>query len=347
MTQRLSRGAVLVALVALAARSPVAAQEQYRIAGGEAAIYNLAGEIVLAGGGGGDLVVEVRRGGGDAGDLDVRVDRIDGRPTLRVLYPSDRIHYDPRGWGGNTELRVLDDGTWGRGGGGDRVRVSDGGGLDAHADLRVTVPRGQRLDIYLAAGRITAENVDGRIRLDTHSGGVTARGMAGSLLVDTGSGAVDVREMEGDLIVDTGSGSVQVADVTGESVAIDTGSGSVQAEGVRAREIEIDTGSGRIRLASSAAPDVRLDTGSGSVEAHLTDDVDRLVVDTGSGSVTVRLPENLGAELDVETGSGGIEVDFPVMVTRRARDELHGAIGDGRGSIRIDTGSGGIRILKG
>jgi lia operon protein LiaG len=347
---RIGRGALLAAMVA-AAPSVLAAQESFNVGGDDVAIYNLAGTVEVVGARGGDVTVEVARGGPDGDELDVAVGGIDGRNTLRVLSPADRIVYDGPGWGGNTTLRVRSDGTWGGDDGffdrGDRVRISDGGsGMEAWADLRVAVPAGRRISIYLAVGRIEAENVDGRILLDTHSGRVSARSMAGHLTIDTGSGAVDVEGMDGDLLVDTGSGTVRVSEVAGDDVSIDTGSGGVDADGVTARRIEIDTGSGGIDLRNAAAADVRLDTGSGSVDAELTRDVDNLVIDTGSGSVTVALPEDAGARLEVETGSGGIDVDFPVMVSRRARDELRGEIGDGRGTIEIDTGSGSVRIRR-
>lgn len=337
---------------AVAIAAPLAAQERYTVDGGDIAIYNLAGEVTVTGGRGGPVAVEVRRGGADADQLDVQVGEIRGLQTLRVMYPSDRITYDSGRRSGSTTLRMARDGTWGgeRQGGigrGGQVRISNRrGGLEAHADMRVTVPEGKRVAIYLAVGRIMASNVNGHVRLDTHAGGVEARDMTGYLNIDTGSGSVQVAGMDGDLEIDTGAGSVRVSDVTGEEVGIDTGSGRVDAEGVAARRINIDTGSGSIALRRSSAREVRLDTGSGSVEADLTADIDRLVVDTGSGSVTVRLPARLGARLAIETGSGGIHTDFPVMVTRRARDELHGEIGDGRGSIEIDTGSGSVRLLK-
>jgi hypothetical protein len=350
MSTRIGRGLALATLAAVVP-SALAAQERFNIGGEDVAIYNLAGSVEVVGASGGDVAVEVTRGGPDGDALDVAVGEIDGRSTLRVLYPADRVVYDGPGWGGNTTLRVREDGTWGGDegyfSGADRVRIADGGsGMEAHADLRISVPAGRRIAVYLAVGRIEAENVDGRIRLDTHSGEVGARRMAGHLTIDTGSGGVVVDGMEGDLLVDTGSGTVRVSAVNGDAVSIDTGSGSVVADGVVAREIEIDTGSGGIDLRSSAADDVRLDTGSGSVDAELTRDVDRLVVDTGSGSVTLALPEDAGARLEVETGSGGIDVDFPIMVTHRERDELTGEIGDGRGSIEIDTGSGSVRIRR-
>lgn len=345
---RAIRNGVLALLVA----APAAGQERYTVAGDEVAIYNLAGRIDVTGTTAGSVTVEVVRGGDDAAGLDVQVSEIDGRNTLRVLYPSDRIVYPEAGRGSRTSVRVRDDGTWGGDGGGwlrrgDEVRISGGGsGMEAYADLRIGVPRGQAVDIYVAAGSITAANVDGRIRLDTHSGAVDARDMAGRLLIDTGSGSVTVAGMDGDLEVDTGSGGVSASDVDGDDVVIDTGSGRVRAQNVTARRLVIDTGSGGIELRGSSAREVRLDTGSGSVAAELGGAIDDILVDTGSGSVDLWLSEDVGARLDIETGSGGIEVDFPVTITRRARDELRGEIGDGSGSIRVDTGSGGVRIRR-
>lgn len=349
----IQRNSLVGAALALAITMPATlrAQENYTVRGDAVSVYNLAGEVEVVGGSGSAVTVSVTRGGADAGDLDVQVGEIRGRQSLRVIYPADRISYDARGWGGNTDIRVRRDGTWGGDDDwrsrGDRVRISSrGGGMDAHADLRIEVPRGRDVQIYLAVGRITASNVDGRVLLDTHSGSVDARSMAGNLNVDTGSGSVTVAGMEGSLLVDTGSGSVDISEVTGDDVILDTGSGGVDADRVTARRIDIDTGSGGIRLLGSAAPNVRLDTGSGSVRAELASNVDRLVVDTGSGSVTLFLPEDLSAEIDIETGSGGIDVEFPVLTTHRARDELHGRIGDGSGRIVIDTGSGGVHIRR-
>ncbi len=341
---------LMTSTVALAIALPLTAQESYTVAGNDIAIYNLAGEVTVTGASGRAVTVEVRRGGSDGGELDVEVGELNDRQTLRVLYPSDRISYDAGRQGGSTTLRVRSDGTWGHDDGswfgrGDRVRISSRrGGLEAHADLHVGVPEGQRVAIHLAVGVITASNVSGDILLDTHAGGVGARDMTGRLMVDTGSGAVEVIGMDGDLGIDTGSGRVRVANVTGDDLGIDTGSGSVEADGVAARRILIDTGSGSVTLRRASAPDVRLDTGSGSVEAELADRIDHLVVDTGSGSVTLRLSGELDATLAIETGSGGIDVDFPIMVTHRSRDELHGTVGNGNGRIIIDTGSGGVRI---
>lgn len=344
----LTRG-MLGGLVALLAASGARAQETFRLAGPDVSIYNLAGKVEVVRGSGPDVVVSVRRGGSDAGKLDVRTGDLGGRHTLRVIYPGDRVVYPGMGRGSNSSIRVRDDGTFGDhdGHGGHRVRISgSGGGLEAWADLKVEVPDGTDLTLRQAVGSPDVRGVKGTLRIDTGSGSVDATDIAGSLTIDTGSGSAHVRGMDGNLSVDTGSGSVELNRISGEEVDIDTGSGGVRGSGVRADRLRVDTGSGGIRLGQVHVPDVYLDTGSGSVEVELLVDVTRLDVDTGSGSVTIRAPENLGAEVDIETGSGGIDVDFPVQVRKVRRDLLTGTIGDGKGRIRIDTGSGSVHLIR-
>ena len=326
-----------------------AAQETHRVSGDEVAIYNLVGSVQIRSGSGGDVVVRMTRGGQDADRLRIETGEIDGRNALRVLYPSDEIVYPEMGRGSSTTVRVRGDGTFSdnRGDGGDRVRVrGSGSGLEAWADLVIEVPSGRSLELYLAVGEADARGTQGRLSIDTGSGAVGAFDVTGPLLIDTGSGQVTVERVNGDVVVDTGSGGVRVSGVRGDRVLLDTGSGRVSASDIQAAEVLVDTGSGSVDLDAVTADVVSVDTGSGSVDVGLLSDVESLVVDTGSGSVTVRAPADLGARVEIETGSGGIDLDFPVEVRTVRRDRLSGVIGDGRGTIEIDTGSGSIRLVR-
>jgi DUF4097 and DUF4098 domain-containing protein YvlB len=80
------------------------------------------------------------------------------------------------------------------------------------------------------------------------------------------------------------------------------------------------------------------------VELSLTADAERVRIDTGSGGVALSIPRGFGAELEIDTGSGGIDVDVPVTARRASRRHFTGTLGDGRGTVVIDTGSGGVRI---
>jgi lia operon protein LiaG len=328
--------------------------ERYTITGSDVAIYNLAGELRVEAGSGPGVVAEVARGGADAARIKVAQSEVDGWQTLRLVYPADKIQYARLAAGSSTQLRVRDDGTFSdnhdgekRREGGRRVTIAGrGGGLDAYADLRVTIPRGKQVALYLAVGTVAITNVEGELSIDAASAPVTSSNTRGELSIDVGSGAVQVTESRGDLSIDTGSGAVSFSNVRGESVSIETGSGEVTATEVRSNQLSIDTGSGDIRVTSLIAPQVQLETGSGAVTADLSGEVWNVDVETGSGDITLKVPPTIGAEIDIETSSGEIETDFEVAVTRHARDHMTGRIGDGRGKIDIETGSGGIKLVK-
>jgi len=344
----------LAAAVTFSAAITTQAQAQsYELSGRHVAIYNLVGQINVQPARGSAVNVEVNFGGPDANELRVETGGIGEAETLRIIYPDDQITYSEWGRRSRTELRVRPDGTfsdsdWRGRSRGDEVTISGrGGGLEAHADLTIGVPAGQRVSVYLAVGEAIIENVDGDIRIDTHSAPVFASGTRGTLTVDVGSGQVEVRGAEGEVNLDTGSGSVDVSDVSGTSLLIDTGSGTVTAVGVAVDELHIDTGSGRISAERVSARDVMLDTGSGSVELELTENAEDIEIDTGSGGVVVTVPESFGATVDIDTGSGGIELEMPITMRRWQRDHVQGTIGNGGGRMLIDTGSGSVRILSG
>lgn len=350
-----SRFALAGSVIAVVSGSGnLAAQERHLLRGNDVAVYNLVGSISVESGTGSDVEVEVTRQGRDASQIRVETGAVRGRDAVRVVYPSDRIVFrsDSRGnrWFGDsrTTLSVNDDGTFGDGDwDGRRVEIrSSGSGLEAYADVRVRVPRNRTIAVHLGAGHATVTNVEGDITVDVSAASVTTRGTRGRLLLDTGSGDVSVTDAEGEVTLDSGSGEVEVNGVRGEMVRLDTGSGSVRATDVTARVLRIDTGSGRVIVRGVSAPDVSLDTGSGSVEVLLTSDVEQLTIDSGSGGITLGVPEALGAMLSVESGSGGVDFDFPVTVTRRSRGRLTGQIGDGRGRIDIETGSGSVRLRR-
>jgi lia operon protein LiaG len=337
--------------LALAAGVASGAAERYTVTGERIAIYDLAGALEVVPGDGSDVVVEVRRGGRDANTLRVAQGIIDGRSTLRVLFPDKRIVY-PNGHSTTNNIRVNADGTFGGRGHGlevfaRRQTISDrGAGAQAWADLTIRVPRGRTLEVRLGVGGISAQGIEGAVTLDTYSGAVRAQRIKGSLLVDTGSGAVEVQDIDGELLVDTGSGAVTLMRVRGPRLVIDTGSGGVSGNELTTRDLMVDTGSGHVALEAVRAPKIKVDTGSGGVTLGLLEDVDDVLVDTGSGGVTLRVPAMLGAEVDIDTGSGGIDSEVPLTLRSKEHGELHGTIGDGRGRILVDTGSGGVRLVR-
>jgi len=354
------RSLLVKSLVAFAAAlflsAGASAQTERRtLSGDDVAIYNLAGKLRVESGSGSDVVVEISRGGRDGRQLQIEQGRIGRREALRVIYPSDRIVYPELERSERVTVNVRDDGTWGDSRGRDvsdrernRVQISNSGsGMEAYADVRVLVPRGQRIAIYHAVGEARVTTVDADLKVDVHNANITAERTRGHLSLDTGSGSVSVTDAQGDVDLDTGSGSVIIAGIKGQTLHMDTGSGSIQGSDIDVGDLKADVGSGGVKLERVRASRVDVDAGSGGTELELLSNIEQLKVDAGSGGVTVRLPASLNATVDIETGSGGIETDFAVQVTRVEQRHMVGKIGDGRGRIRIESGSGHVRLLKG
>jgi lia operon protein LiaG len=343
--------AALTCLIAIG--GPAIAQvEQRTIKGSEIAIYNLVGHLRAVPGTGDAVVVEITRAGADRDKLRIETGTLRGRETLRIIYPSDRIIYPQLRERTRMNTRVREDGTFSEGSwddsrSRDNVEIrGSGSGLEAYADLVVRIPRGQKIDLYLAAGRAEVSNVEGDIMVDVGAADVDVSGTKGILTLDTGSGRVAVRDITGDLNIDTGSGGLTLERVKGDVLRIDSGSGGVQATDVEVRELNADVGSGGLRFYRLKATQVTAETGSGGVTLEMLSNIERLDVETGSGGATIRLPATLSAEIEAETGSGGFSTDFEITTRRVSRNHIVGRIGDGKGRIRLEAGSGTVRLLK-
>jgi DUF4097 and DUF4098 domain-containing protein YvlB len=176
----------------------------------------------------------------------------------------------------------------------------------------------------------------------------------------TGSGSQTISGLAGPVEAGTGSGELKLTDIGG-SVAARSGSGAIRADGI-AGAFEAHTGSGSVQLTQTAPGDVVVTTGSGSSELHGVDGAlqvragsGRIVVDgkqdgvwnldTGSGSVRIKLPEDAAFELDAESGSGSIVVDHPITVQGKiSKRHLKGVVRGGGDILRIETGSGSIKV---
>jgi hypothetical protein len=354
----LRRQIIFLTLVGCALHVPhssaQAQTERRTISGERVAIYNLAGKVRVEAGSGSAVVVEITRGGRDADQLRIEEGSIRDRETLRVLYPSDHVVYPSMGRSSRTTISVRDDGTWGDNGsrgsdrGRNRVEIDGSGrGMEAYADLRILVPRGQHIEIHQGVGDARVTSVDADLAVDVAAADVTTQRTRGTLSLDTGSGSVSVSDAQGDVKLDTGSGSVTISNVHGETLRMDTGSGSIEGGDIEVTELKADVGSGGVKLERVRAPRVDVDAGSGGTELELLSNIEQLKIDAGSGGVTVHLPASLNADVDIETGSGGIDTDFAVQVTRMEQRHMVGRIGNGRGRIRIESGSGRVQLLRG
>lgn len=172
-------------------------------------------------------------------------------------------------------------------------------------DYEIEAPADAYLDAGSGSGNVTDDGVGENAKLNTGSGNIHATGLHGGFTVGTGSGNIYAGQTgSGDVKVQTGSGSIELKDLKG---------------GLRA-----GTGSGDIKVGGTPTAPWHLETGSGSVELW-----------AGDAPLT----------LDAESGSGSIHTDRE-MLTQGSTDRHHvtGKLNGGGPTVRIETGSGNIRV---
>ena len=172
-------------------------------------------------------------------------------------------------------------------------------------DYEIQAPGNSYLEAGSGSGDIRIDSVGQNAKVSTGSGSIHATGLQGGFTLNTGSGDIVANQTgEGDVRAQTGSGSIDLRDIHG---------------GLKA-----GTGSGDIKIAGTPSMDWKLETGSGSIEFW---------------------PGNTGFTLDASTGSGSVHTDKE-MAVQGSFDKHHitGKINGGGPTVRIETGSGDVRI---
>ncbi len=172
-------------------------------------------------------------------------------------------------------------------------------------DYDITAPHGTQLEATSGSGDLRLQDLGGPLKANTGSGTIEAGGFSGRVQLETGSG--DIR-----------AGLQSANDVKAE-----TGSGSIHLQGVEGA-LFAETGSGDIEIGGHPASNWKLETGSGSVTLNV-----------GTAHFT----------LDASTGSGTVHSD-PPLTTHGAleRHHIQGDVNGGGPTVRVETGSGDIRI---
>jgi len=173
-------------------------------------------------------------------------------------------------------------------------------------DYDIEAPADAALQAESGSGNINDDGVGEGAKLETGSGNIMATGLEGGFKTETGSGNIAIENTgEGDAKAETGSGRIEVKGVRGALTA-ETGSGEIKAEGTPSSPWKLEAGSGSIELATGGAA-VNLDASTGSGEIK----TDRAVATEGSSDhhhIHAQLNGG-GPEVRVETGSGDIRIE--------------------------------------
>ncbi len=210
---------------------------------------------------------------------------------------------------------------------------------------------GREITLHSGSGSITAVNLQGSTRIESSYGSVTCEAFSGGdLTLKSGSGRIAVSGAAFETCnAATSYGSVTANSLKGNVIKCHSGSGSIDLSDSDAPNIDLSTSYGRITARQITAGTLKANSGSGSVDIACSPACPAdLMADVKSsyGSVTFTAPAGFAGRVMLSTSYGSVQTDLPVTMTGKIGDKkkIEGAIGDGNGTLRLETGSGSVTL---
>ncbi len=210
---------------------------------------------------------------------------------------------------------------------------------------------GREITLHSGSGSIDTSNLKGQTRLDSSYGSITCEGFSGDdLTARTGSGRIDVSNATfGTCDIDSSYGAVTGNSLKGNTVRCHSGSGSIGLADSDAARIELTASYGRVDARQITTRDLSAHSGSGNVYIVCTPACPSdLSADIRSsyGSVALTAPPAFAGRVTLSTSYGSVETDLPVTVTGKIGDKkrIEGTVGQGDGTLRLESGSGSVTL---
>ena len=281
---------------------------------GEIHLSNIAGDITVSRGGGGDASLEI-----------VKVARGRSAEDAKELLNLVQVEVTERGPRAEVKTRYPQD---------DERRRNGRRNFDVSVSYNLSAPEGTRVSASSISGSLTARDIKGDLALESVSGSVRIANAGRIAAAKSISGSVEIAdtEIEGQLEASSVSGRVLVRGVKARSLEAGAVSGDVLVQDVLCERVEAQTVSGEVQFSGDLVRGGRYELSS-----H-------------SGGVKVAIGGNTGFEVEATSFSGSVRTDVKLQSEgedhRRHQRTLRGVHGDGSAILDLTTFSGSIVITR-
>ncbi len=206
------------------------------------------------------------------------------------------------------------------------------------------------LDINTFSGdikinRITADNTG----LETSSGNIAIGNITNNkdFKINTFSGDqafIDIKSKT--VYAETSSGKISLGSVEADKVEGNSFSGDIISQKIKAREMGFSTSLGNLITGEAQSGNITCDTHSGDIKFNSISFTD-INIETSSGNVFLSRVSSSGFNLNVESSSGRVICDLDIKdIKKESEHDIKGTVGNGSGTLKINTFSGDINVIK-
>ncbi len=224
------------------------------------------------------------------------------------------------------------------------------------------------VEVHSASGDITAARIDGDCRCETASGSVDVKEISGEANLVTTSGNITTASLKKGLVAHSASGDINVVGVENGRLEAKSVSGDVSVHDVGlAAPVEIlcesISGDANITRANGAlslkavsgdlcgsllsSNSVRAQSVSGDIDLGIRQEFSGAVhVSTVSGDVKLAMPAGSSVRAALSTSQGDLKCEHDATDVTSSDTLWSGQLGNGTGTLNIQTISGDVIITK-
>ena len=201
-----------------------------------------------------------------------------------------------------------------------------------------------------SSGSLSATDLKGEAKLVTSYGAITCDTFTGtSLDLKTDSGKIEISNASfRNCLANTSYGSVACDHLKGDTIKLRSSSGSLNLTAIDAPSLDVSTSYGNVKAQEITTAKLLAGSGSGSINIVCTPATPTdLTAEAKSsyGSIDFTAPPGFAGQVDLRTDYGSIHTALPVTVSGEiTKTKITGKIGEGKGLLRLQTGSGSITL---
>jgi DUF4097 and DUF4098 domain-containing protein YvlB len=209
------------------------------------------------------------------------------------------------------------------------VRIKSQGrrGPSQLVEYDITVPTTMALALSGVYTDITVEGAQGEITAETVEGAVKVSG---------GAGTVSLKSVQGEVTLEKARGRIDLNSVNE----------AITATGISG-DLSVETVNGDITLTQIESANTEASTVNGDVVYDGTiKDGGRYRFSTHDGNLRVSIPERVGVSVSVSTFDGDFSACFPVELSHRTKHRFDFTIGSGSARLELESFNGDIKVCR-
>ncbi|MCM2680594.1 DUF4097 family beta strand repeat-containing protein [Echinimonas agarilytica] len=217
--------------------------------------------------------------------------------------------------------------------------------------LEIFVPQQSQVIYQSTNADVSISSTIGALKIDAVNGDVGAKNIEGDTRITLINGDIEVKNVSGSSYFETVNGDIELENIQSNDVETRTVNGDIEVTG-KVNGFTAETVNGDIELKSNELAKVDVTTVNGDVEAVIgLTDSGSIQASSVSGDIELKFPQGLSANVHVEGHYGSDIVnqlnDAQVKVDKKSNTRsLSFTEGDGKGTVRISTVKGEVKISK-